>query len=366
VAVVELAFKPSPRRVCRVHVGPGVLDALVDELATEWRHSLLVVISDSNVAPLHARPLSARLEERGLRAPWFSFRAGEASKTRATKESLEDHLYELGAGRDTVLLAVGGGVTGDIVGFVASTWHRGVPVVQVPTSLLAMVDASVGGKTGVNVAGGKNLVGTLHQPWAVYADVDLLATLPESEYIHGFAEVVKSAAVSDAGFFRWLEESPEPLKQRQPEALERAVLRSVEVKAGVVSRDEREAGRRAVLNFGHTIGHALEAVTRYQMPHGQAVAIGMCLEARIAVHETGFPASEVTRLESLLEAFGLPTRIPDGISIDEIVVATRRDKKARDGEVHYALPARLGRMLAGNQVTRAVEETLLRRTLGGD
>ena len=363
--ILDLSFRRGPTRRCRVRAGPGVLDLLIEDLAADPPGRLLVVISDSNVAPLHAAPFVSRLEGRGLATELVSFPAGEASKTRETKARLEDRLFEIGAGRDCALVALGGGVTGDLAGFVAATWNRGVPVVQVPASLLSMVDAALGGKTAVNLRGGKNLVGAFHQPWGVYADVSLLSTLPEADFRDGFAEVVKSAAIADLKLFRWLETAAERLVQRDEEALSHAVASCLAIKGRVVARDEREVGRRAMLNFGHTIAHALEAVTRYTLSHGQAVSIGMTLEAQLATRATGFPPAHARRLRSLLEAFGLPTAFPVDLAPEAVIRTTRADKKSRGGEIRCALPLRLGRMPAGEDVTVAVDEDLLGEALSG-
>jgi 3-dehydroquinate synthase len=341
-------------------VGRGALDRLRDDLLAHPPGRPVIVVSDSNVAPLYGEPLRRRLVDGGLDAHLCTFQAGEANKTRETKAALEDRLLELTVGRDTALVAVGGGVTGDLAGFVAATWHRGVPVVQVPTTLLAMADAALGGKTAVDAPGGKNLIGAFHQPLAVWADVSTLATLPEDELRAGFAEVVKAAVIADSGLFRWLEESAGALLGRDGEALEHVVERCLRIKARVVARDEREAGRRAVLNFGHTVGHAIEAASGYRVRHGHAVAIGMAAEARLAVSESGFPRTSVSRLERLLESFGLPVIWPGEVELEEAVTATRRDKKARAGRVRYSLPRRIGRMAPGNEVTTVVEEPALR------
>jgi 3-dehydroquinate synthase len=291
------------------------------------------------------------------------FPAGETHKTRRTKQELEDRLAEIGAGRDAALVAVGGGVTGDLAGFVAATWHRGIPVVQVPTTLLAMADAALGGKTAVNLPQAKNLVGSFHQPWGVYADISVLRTLEDADFTDGFAEIVKTAAIADLDLFRWLESSVGPLVRRRPRALEHAVAECMRIKARIVARDERESGRRAALNFGHTLGHALETASGYRLRHGPAVAIGLCLEARLAEKETGFPPAHTERLRALLSAFGLPTRPPPRIVLTRIVDAIRRDKKARAGRARYALPLRLGRMPAGEALTRRVRASRLRGLL---
>ena len=355
----DLSFRPAPRRICRVRAGTGALDALVDDLAQAPPGRLLVVVTDEHVGPLHAVPLAERLIARGLRVESLTLPAGESHKTRETKACVEDRLFDLGAGRDSALVAVGGGFVGDVAGFAAATWHRGVPVVQVPTSLLAMVDAAVGGKTAVNLPGGKNLIGSFHQPWGVYADTAVLSTLPESDFTDGFAEVVKSAAIADAPFFGWLERSADRLRGREAKALDHVVLRCMQIKARVVRRDEREAGRRAVLNFGHTVGHALEAATQYAIRHARAVSIGLCVESRLAQQETGFPARHVDRVERLLTALGLPVRCGSSPTAEAVVEAARRDKKNREGQIHCSLPLRLGRMLPGGDVTVPVDESLL-------
>jgi 3-dehydroquinate synthase len=359
----DLSFHSPRRRATRVRVGEGVIDRLVDDLASDPPGRRLVVISDDNVAPLHAEPLLERLRRRGLAADLLTFPPGESRKSRRTKRRLEDAMLELGAGRDTAVIAVGGGVTGDLAGFVAATWHRGVPVVQVPTSLLSMADAALGGKTAVNLPGGKNLVGSVHQPWGVYADIGVLETLPEREYRDGFAEIVKSATIADRALFRRLESAVEPLRKRAADSLTRVIEDCMRIKGRIVTRDEHETGRRAVLNFGHTMGHALEAVSRYRLRHGRAVAIGMDLESRLAVRLTGFPAAHAARVRALLEQFRLPTRLPARVTADELIRATRRDKKNRAGEVHYALPRQIGRMLPAPGFTVAVEDRTVRAAL---
>ena len=333
-----------------------MLDSLIEDLATSPPGNRLFVVSDDRVAPLYGEPLRTRLAARGLPVELLTFPEGEASKSRREKARLEDRLLALGAGRDSTLVAVGGGVTGDLAGFVAATWHRGVPVVQVPTSLLSMADAALGGKTAINVGAGKNLIGAFHQPLGVYADVSVLSTLAEDRFVEGFAEVIKAAVIGDVKLFRWLEKNVEPLLARDPAALEHAIGQCMRIKGRVVVRDERESGRRAILNFGHTIAHALEAQSSYSIHHGHAVAVGMCVEARVAQRMTGLSAGHAARLERLVERFGLPVRPPLELESGELLEATRHDKKARQGQVHYALPRELGRMLPGDEVTVAVED----------
>lgn len=328
----------------RVVVGCGALARLAEQGLAGTGGRRAVLVSDSNVASLYAEPLASALRARGIEAHLLRFPAGEAYKTRETKSALEDRLFELQAGRDTVIFAVGGGVTGDLAGFLAATWHRGVPLVQVPTTLVAMADAALGGKTGVNLPGGKNLVGAFHQPLAIYADLETLDTLPQDELAGGFAEVVKAAAVGDRALFAGLERDAPRLLRREPAALERAVSGSLRIKAAIVRRDERERGPRAALNFGHTIAHGIESASGFAVGHGRAVAVGLAVESRIAERVTGFPASDAERVESLLAALTLDTRWPRTLAPEAVVEATRHDKKTRGGRVRYALPERIGRM----------------------
>ena len=360
---LRLKLAAGAGRSVGVHVGAGALDPLVDRLTTRDAGRLVAVVSDSNVATLHGEPFRMRLESRGARASLVVFPAGEASKTRETKAALEDRLAGLGADRDTVIVALGGGVTCDLAGFLAATWLRGVALVQAPTSLLAMADAAVGGKTGVDLPCGKNLIGAFHQPWAVYADTGLLATLPQVELVRGLAEVVKSAVVGDAALFRRIEREPGSILRRDPAAIERAVADAVRVKTRIVSLDEREAGPRAALNFGHTVGHAIETASGYRVSHGEAVAIGMAIEARIAIERVGFPPAHAARLEAVLEELGLPTCWPEAVPTDAVLDAAGRDKKRRNGRIRCALPARIGAMPHGASGTTDVPEDRLRRAL---
>jgi len=335
----------------------------VRELAAAGR-GRIVVVSDANVARLHARALSRALGQAGLPADLLTFPAGERHKTRRTKAALEDRLADLGVGREATILAVGGGVTCDLAGFLAATWHRGIRLVHVPTTLLAMVDAAIGGKTGVNLAAGKNQVGCFHQPYAVYADPRVLGTLDRRHYVEGLAEIVKTALVADAAFFAWLERHAVGLRDRDPAILERAIMRAVRLKLRIVGADERDEGQRAILNFGHTVGHAIESASRYAVPHGLAVAIGLVAEARIAMRRTGFPRQHFERLERLLGTLGLPRRLPARLRLEAVLAGTRADKKARGGRMHCVLPRAIGRVGRGAPWTTEVDRAELRAALG--
>jgi len=325
-----------------VFVEVGGLRSLPDRLRDRVPAHRYAVISDATVGELYGKGVEGALVEAGLEARLFSFPAGEAKKTRETWAALTDALLEWGLGRDGAVVAMGGGVTGDLGGFVGSTYMRGLPVVQVPTSLVAMVDASIGGKTGVDVPGGKNLVGAFHPPEFVLADPTVLETLPRGERAQGLAEAVKHGAILDRGYLEELEARAGLLLDGDPEALEGAVRRSVELKARVVSRDERESGRRQILNFGHTLGHAVEAASGYRLPHGSAVAIGMVWEGRLGETVGATEEGTARRLARVLEALELPVAIPGAMDPEGLVSRTEVDKKGRRGVPRYVLLARPG------------------------
>jgi 3-dehydroquinate synthase len=271
--------------------------------------------------------------------------AGEVSKAPDVATDLWEQMLEQGADRQTVVIALGGGVVGDLAGFVAATFARGLSFVQVPTSLLAQVDSSVGGKVGVNLPGAKNMVGAFWQPRGVVVDVDVLSTLPESEYRAGLAEVVKYGVIMDAEFFGYLESNIEPINDRDADVLTYVVERCCRLKADVVEEDEREeTGRRAILNYGHTFCHAFEAATNYEdLLHGEGVAIGMMCAARLAERLGRVDQAFVKRQLQLLTALGLPTGVPD-VEPDELIEAMYHDKKVDRGELRFVLPTRLGQV----------------------
>jgi 3-dehydroquinate synthase len=313
----------------------------------------LVVISDEHVSAVVRHDLSVDR---------LTFPAGEASKTRAEWARLTDAMLALGFGRDAAVVAVGGGVTADLAGFVAATFMRGIPVLQVPTSLLAMLDAALGGKTGLDLPAGKNLVGAFHQPAAVLVDPLVLATLPEPEYRHALAEAVKHAAVADAAHFDWLERHADAVLAREPAEVEQMIRRSLEIKADIVEADEFECGRRAVLNAGHTVAHAIEAASAYRVSHGAAVAVGLVTEARLGERLGLTAPGTATAIAELLQRFGLPTQLPTELAPEDLLAFMRADKKRRDAQLRFTFVARLG-AVAGDQRTGwthvVTEESLL-------
>ncbi|HUU28615.1 MAG TPA: 3-dehydroquinate synthase [archaeon] len=324
----------------------GLLDEAAVLLAERFSHYAFALVSDSNVDRLYAKPLLDHLRALGCRtAELISFPAGEESKNREVKARIEDRMCTASLGRDTVVVAVGGGVAGDLAGFVAATYARGVRFVQVPTSLLAMVDSSIGGKTGVNVPWGKNLVGAFCQPSLVIIDPRVLATLDPEQLTAGMAEVVKHGVILDAALFSFIEENLEKLTALREEVMADMVARNCQIKAMVVEKDERESNLRQILNFGHTVGHALEALSGYSWLHGQAVACGMAVEAEIAVRMGLFPKADADRLSQLLGRLGLPVDLAAlKTKAEKVVGLTYLDKKARGGSPKYVLPRRIGEM----------------------
>jgi 3-dehydroquinate synthase len=342
--MTRISVDPAPRAAAQydVVIEAGALARLPELLGDIVPAFRYAIISDDRVAHPHGLAARRALTAAGLRAELLEFPAGEASKTRGTWERLSDELITRGYGRDSCIVALGGGVTCDMAGFVAATFLRGVPVLQVPTSLLAMVDASIGGKTGVDTQHGKNLIGAFHQPAAVIIDPVVLRTLPEAELRNGLAETVKHAAIADERYLDSIDADREQIVARNPEALAALVARSVEIKAGYVSADPLEAGPRKALNYGHTVGHAVEALTRYAVPHGSAVAIGMVAEALLGEAMEVTEQGSAARLRDVIERLALPTRLPDGMRADTILGLMARDKKARAGHVETTLLRRVG------------------------
>lgn len=323
-------------------IAPGLLQQLDKILPRYCPAAAYALITDSHVGKLYGEDLVTRLSGIGYRAELFTFPAGEWNKTRDTWASLSDRMLAARLGRDCAVIALGGGVVNDVGGFVAATYLRGVPLVQVPTTLLAMIDSSIGGKTGVDVPAGKNLLGAFHQPRVVVADPELLGSLSSVQLAAGLAEAVKHGAIADAEYFAFLETEYAAIFAKHAPALERVVRRSVEIKAEVVAQDERENGKRAILNFGHTVGHAIEATSKYEVLHGEAVAIGMVYEGRIAETLGIAAAGTAGRIKAVLERLHLPVERPDASRVDELIAAMRNDKKVRAGEIRFALPRAIG------------------------
>lgn len=341
-----------------VYVGQGLLGT-----AAAWRRHLsgrVLVVSDETVAGHYLAGLERALESVTHRRVTV-LPDGEDQKTLANWQRLLEALVSLGAQRDATVVALGGGVIGDMAGFAAASYMRGIRIVQVPTTLLAQVDAAIGGKTGVNLPAGKNLVGAFHAPAAVVIDVDTLVTLNERDYRAGLAEVVKYGAIRDEGFFAWLEQQADALVARLPAALGEAIERSVANKAEVVAADEREAGERALLNFGHTFGHALETATAYQRyRHGEAVAIGMGLATRLSELLGLAPAGTSDRLDALLTRLGLETKLPADQDPEALIDLMRLDKKNRAEQIRLILLNRIGEAFLRPTTVEEIREVFAR------
>jgi 3-dehydroquinate synthase len=293
--------------------------------------------------------------------------AGESNKTREVWARLTDEMLAKGYGRDAAVIALGGGVVGDLAGFVAATFMRGIPIIQVPTTLLAMIDASIGGKTAVDTPAGKNLVGAFHSPTAVLIDPQVLMTLPLRELRAGFAEALKHGAIADEPYLSDVAgKAPALLSTdgQRGDSMFSLIVRSIEIKADIVARDEREVGLRQILNFGHTIGHAVELISGYSLLHGEAVAIGMALESELAEHIGLAQTGTAATVSSALQAAGLPTALPSGSDGEAVIEAMRSDKKGRSGRTRFALPLRIGAM-AGEDTgwTVSVSDDQLREVL---
>ena len=325
-----------------IRIGAGLLDE-----ATSWqglpKAAAAVIVTNDTVAPLYAERLRAQLAAAYARVDLVVLPDGEQHKDWASLNRICDHLLGQALDRKTVLYALGGGVIGDMTGFAAAIYMRGVPFVQVPTTLLAQVDSSVGGKTAINHPLGKNMLGAFYQPERVIADLDTLDTLPDRELRAGLAEVIKYGPIADAGFLCWIEDNLDALLARDKAVLGYAVRRSCEIKADVVGQDEREQGLRAILNFGHTIGHAIESGLGYgEWLHGEAVACGMVLAADLSRRMGLMPADFVQRLRRLIERAGLPT-VPPRLGADRYLQLMRVDKKAESGAIRFVLIESLGR-----------------------
>jgi 3-dehydroquinate synthase len=301
-----------------------------------------VIVTDSNVNPLYGQQVLERLKETTRPVDIIEVPAGENSKSLETVLGVARRLVGLGASRKSLLIALGGGVVGDVTGFVASTYMRSIPYVQIPTTLLAQVDSSVGGKTGVDLPEGKNLVGTFYQPKAVYIDLSVLKTLSDRDFGNGLAEIIKYSIIANDGLFELLEQEKAGIENRDISLMKSLVGRSCKIKADIVEVDEKESDLRRILNFGHTLGHALEAASNYGLSHGQAVAVGMVGAAMISRKLDHLDEGSLARVIALIESYGLPTTIPSGMETARITGFMATDKKAVGGQLHFVLTKAIG------------------------
>ena len=342
-------------------IGYDILDRIGLIIAKNLPALHYVIITDSNVSAIYGESLLERLKGMGMKADMIEFPAGENSKNVSTVVAVVERLLKVGADRKSALLALGGGVVGDMTGFIASTYMRSLPYIQIPTTLMAQVDSSIGGKTAIDLPEGKNLLGTFYQPKGVFIEVKFLDTLPEKEFNNGLAEVIKCGIIDDAKFFHFLEENAEAIKQRDCGILQKVIEDSCRIKKGIVEIDEREQGLRRVLNFGHTIGHAIEAESHYAIAHGSAVSLGMVAAVRISEILYDLPGEDRKKIEHLIEILGLPRHIPQTIATDRILSRLRTDKKKEGDTIHFVLLKKIGMPF----VNGGVPESVLRETVEG-
>ena len=332
-----------------VLIDGGVLDHVGEYARKYLSHPTCVVISDRNVARLFADRVKRSLASAGFRPILITIPAGERSKTLKQAGTICDQMTAAGLARTSFVVGLGGGMIGDISGFVAAIYHRGLPHIQIPTTLLAMVDSSIGGKTGVDTRAGKNLIGAFHQPSLVIDDLDVLKTLPRRQFNQGFAEIIKHAIIADPEMFQMLQSG----KAGTAPALQQLIKRNIQIKSRIVAKDERDrTGERALLNFGHTVGHAIERAGNYRkFLHGEAVSLGIVAACAISVKRAGLPADQRAAIVDLLERFGLPTRLPPKFSRKEILDAVRFDKKFEGGKVRFVVTPSIGTARITNDVT---------------
>ena len=350
-----------------IEIGYQLMDQLVDDLDTGLLGKIkkLAVITDSNVQELYARPICEKLLEAGYKVEMFVFPAGEKSKTRQTKERIEDAMLEKGYRRDCAILAIGGGVVTDLAGFVAGTYGRGIPFINYATTLLAAADASVGGKTAVDTPLATNLIGLFNQPQKVYIDIAAWKTLPKREMISGLSETIKHACIASLDMFEFIEENLDDIMSFKKFACEYIAENNCKIKYHIVMKDERESGLREVLNLGHTVGRAIETVSEYRLLHGEALAIGMAAEVLLSARMGYMSEEEAARVIELYDRAGLPTRIPDYIDREALVKKLYTDKKVRDGKLRFVLQKGIGEIVefAPGVYAKPIEEDLAREII---
>ena len=326
-----------------VLIGKGLLNRIPKILKKKPLGNNYVIITDSNVKKLYGDKLLKDLKKEKIEAILISFKAGEKSKNKTIKEKIENKIIESCLSRGTAIIALGGGVVGDLAGFIAATFYRGINFIQVPTTLLAQTDSSIGGKAAIDHPLGKNLIGAFYHPKLVVTDIDILKSLPKKELINGLAEIIKHSLILNKDFFIFLEKNIKKIISLDEKILISTIKKSCEIKKRVVEKDEKEKNFRKILNFGHTIGHSLELVSKYRLSHGQAVSIGIAAEAQISKELGLLKKKDVHRIKSLLEKASLPVKIPKNITAKKIIDAAKFDKKAIKKIPHYVLLERVGK-----------------------
>jgi 3-dehydroquinate synthase len=343
----------------KIHIGLDIIDRIGVLLNKGNWINRFVMITDSRVRTLHGKRVLETLKKMDLKIDMIDFPAGEASKNIQTCLQLVEKLIALGADRHTALIALGGGVTGDMTGFIASIYMRGLPFFQIPTTLMAQVDSSIGGKTGIDILAGKNLLGTFYQPQAVFIDLTFLQTLPDAEFNNGLSEILKHGIIEDPQLLNSIEEETQSVRERDFKLLEKIVTKSCRIKKRIVEMDEKEGGLRRILNFGHTLGHAVEAESGYALSHGQAVAIGMVYAATLSEKLNYLPSTDRERIESLVKAFDLPHRIPRDLETKALMTRMTKDKKKEGALIPFVLLKKIGLPFINGDLSK----TILRETI---
>ena len=347
--IIEVNIKGTKPKPYNILIGNNLFETLALELKNSQLAYKYAVVSDSNVSKLYFKKLQKAFKKAGLNCLLITIPAGEKSKNRKNKELIEDTMLENNMARDSAIIALGGGVVGDIAGFVASTYNRGIPYIQYPTSLVACVDSSIGGKTAIDTKHGKNLIGSFYQPQKVYIDLNTLNTLKKREIREGLAEIIKYGIIYDTNFFDYISDNISEIFNYDMDVLNKIIKRSCEIKGFVVQNDEKESNLRKILNFGHTVGHAVEQLSGYSISHGSAISIGMVIEAQIAAKSNILNTESVKMINEILSSAGLPTELKSNVDRSKIIETMKLDKKARKGNIEFALPKKIGEMYKDNE-----------------
>jgi 3-dehydroquinate synthase len=339
---IKVNLDKKSRSSYEIRIGRDIIDRIALLIAKNHKAERYVVITDDCVGSLYGKKFLASLADVGLNVNLIEFPAGEASKNISTVLDISEKLLQLGADSETLLLALGGGVVGDITGFIASVFMRSVPYIQIPTTLVAQVDSSIGGKTAVDLPQGKNLMGTFYQPCAVFTDLSFLETLPEKEFNNGLAEIIKYGIIDDEKMFHTVEDNIEAIKLKDSKLLLNIIETCCRIKKSIVEIDEKDQGLRHILNFGHTLGHALETMSQYTITHGEGVALGMIAAARLSEKMGYLESNEAKRIEALIREAGLPCKIPETFFADNIIAALQMDKKKKGDIIRFVLLKKIG------------------------
>lgn len=354
---IKVNLSKSKDRSYQICAESGLMDKIGSVLAKKPARKY-AIIADSNVSGIYGQRITGQIKKVGLDAHLLTFKSGEKSKNMATTVDLLDKLTRLGFTRHDGIIGLGGGVTGDLAGFVASIYMRGITLIHVPTSLLAMVDSAIGGKTGINLESGKNLAGTFYQPEIVLIDPHFLKTLPKKEFFNGFAEIIKYGVIADEKLFRLLEKSTKKLRSGSPEILNKIITRCAQIKAEITSKDEIESGLRMILNYGHTVGHAIERITNYKLAHGEAISLGMALANKIGVYLNLLSSNDELRINKLLKAYRLPISpahfLSKNITPEKLWQIMLKDKKVQKSKLNFIIPKTIGHVIISDQVNQSL------------